>query len=278
MKNITVEYTYRHWEADLVPVFSSTILFMDKILHLAAANYIRTNKLYTFREICFGFLHIGRNNSQATLMLLEANLVDQIHYISRNTFEMALTLYFIDNDKSTRDSLAQRFKDYRCVVSHKVKNKLGKYKSIFGEMTKEEDDAKIEKDYKTFISKYGCDKNQLQTWSGKKMDKMIDILSDEELKSNMLRHYDLVTWANNMYLHANPLSLQESIRKYLRDEIDYKNRVMLLGSVFTTVLWIIEKALEQFSKNRIELTNDLSVIKKQHEEINQRARFNKLLM
>jgi hypothetical protein len=270
-------YSWKDVEDQLVPAFSSTISLMDKILHSAAANYIASKKLYLFRELCFGFLCTGRNNSDATLKLLEANLVDQIHYISRNTFEMMVILYYIDNDRHTKDVLSQRFFDYSTVDANQAMNVMINYPETFRGMRTEEDDRKAKQNYETFISRYTCSKPDLRTWSGKDMYHMIDSLKDVDIKADFLKRYRFMVWSNNKFLHPTPLSLQQSIIRYLNGEIDHKYRVMQLSSVFTSMFDIIKKVLGQFNKGRIELRNELDKIKDQHEEITRDARYRGLL-
>jgi len=256
------QYTWKQAEEATVPLFRSQIYLMDKMAQSVNKDYIASNKLFAFRELCLGCLLIGRNNSEATLCLIKDNLVDQVHYISRNTFEMMVILYYIDNDKLKRDELAQRFFDYQSIVSYQAKQVMTDYPESFIGIRTEENDREVEQNHNAFILKYTQDgkKPDLKSWSGKNLYSMIACLTDKKLKDDLMKRYQVMIKANNNYLHPTIQSLRQSIIKYLEGEIDYKFRVMQLHSIITSVDLIILKFLEQFPKGRIAFL-------KQHDDI-----------
>lgn len=256
------QYTFKEVEKKIVPLFRSQIVLMNKMAQSVSRDYIARDKLFPYRELCFGYLLIGRKNAEATLHLIKANLVHQVHYISRNTFEMMVTLYYIDNDKSKRDELTQRYFDYQGVKAHQAMKLMTDYPEPFIGIRTEENDKEVEQNYNVFIAKYtqGGKKPDLSTWSGKKLDKMIDSLTNKELKNDILRRYRIMVSMNNNFLHPTIQYLKQSILEYLKVEIDYKVRIMQLHSITTTMDLIIQKFLEHFPKGRPAFRKQLSDI------------------
>jgi hypothetical protein len=273
---MTDKYTWKEIEEDVVTTFHSQIVLMDEMLQSVSKNYIDKNKLFLFRELCFGFLWFGRNNSKATISLIKENLVDQVHYISRNTFEMMVILYYIDNDndKLKRDELAQRFFNYQSVLSRQVMKVITDYPESFTDLKTEGQDRVIEQGYKDFISKYKekGEKLDLKSWSGKNLYAMIDCFNNKEQKIDLMKRYQMMIKVNNNYLHPTYQSLRQSILRFLMDETDYKLRVTQLHSVTTSIDLIMQKFMEHFSKDRIAFRNRLRDIDYQYNAIMNRAR------
>ncbi|HBR22284.1 MAG TPA: hypothetical protein DD713_06935 [Nitrospiraceae bacterium] len=256
-------------EKELVSLVYSEISIIDKMLQSASVNYITSNRLFPYRELCFGFLVVARNNTEATLKLIEANLVDQIHFISRNTFEMMVILYYIDNDKFKRDELTQRFFDYHIVTAHRAMHIIESYPRSFVGVITEGNANEIKRDYDAFLTKYSQDgkKPSLTTWSGKNLSDMIDTISDENCKNDLMKRYKFMISANNYFLHPTELSLRQSILKYRESEISYKLRVKQIHSVLTSVDLIIHKYLEQFPKGRPAFKRELKDINNKHNKL-----------
>lgn len=189
---------WKNIEKRVLPLFREEIKLMEDMAKSTVAPYVMRHKLYQFRQVCLGYLLITKNNAQATIRLIKANLVHQIHYISRNTFEMVVTLYYIDNNKSQKDILTGRYFDYSKVQAYEAMKMINEYPEIFGGIGNEERDKQIQKGYDDFVSRYktGDKKLNLKTWSGKNLRQMIEDITDDEIKIDLLHRYRLMVRLN----------------------------------------------------------------------------------
>jgi hypothetical protein len=148
------------------------------------------------------------------------------------------------------------------------------YPEPFVGIRTEEKDKEVESNYKAFITRFTKDgkKPDLKTWSGKTIDKMIDSLTNKELKTDLLRRYRIMISMNNNFLHPTPQYLKKSILDYLKAETDYKVRIMQLHSITTTMDLIIQKFLEHFPKGRPAFRRQLSNINDGYNAIVRRAK------
>lgn len=256
-------------EKRLIPIFEIEIQLMDDITASVIKNY-HPKKIYPFREICLGYLLIAHSNAKATLFLINENLVHQVHYISRNTFEMVTTLYYIDDDESKKDALVERyFKFNASIVPFKAMKAMHEYPETFREITTNERDKEILREHDAYIKMYG---KNTQTWSGKNLPDMIKSLKDDETKNDLLKRYKLMVNMNNNFLHPTRQYIIQSIKDAIKREVDYKIRVMQLHSVSTSADLIIHKFLDNFPKGRPAFKQRLKKINEEYEVIRKTIR------
>lgn len=267
-------------EERIILLFEAEIKLMDDIARFIKINYLERKKRRSpLRELCLGYLLISRANAQATLLLIEANLVHQVNYISRNTCEMVVNLYYIDDDQSKREDLTKRYFEYHSVKAYQTMKTINDFPDDFSGITTPEQDKKIKEDYANFIAKYTVSgkKPNINTWSGKNLKEMITAISNSEMRDALLKNYKFVTRMNNNFLHPGIQSQRAAIRNYLKVDIDYIIRVMHLNSIHTFTGLIIKKLLEHFSKGRLEFVKRLDKINKAHDSISESVREQGLL-
>jgi hypothetical protein len=248
-------FTEQDWkkrEEAIIPILEETIKLMQDMTYSFQNDY-PSKRISLFRQICAGYLMIGKNNAKASLLLIENNLTYQIHYISRNMFEMVVTLHFIDNDKLRRDELAQRFFDYTSIQRYKVMEAMNKNRSIPQEFRTEEMDKEIEKKFNSFLKNYRTKEGKpprTDTWSGLSLPEMINTITNNYKKNDFLTGYDIMNRPNNQYLHPTVEYVKNIVKDELERNVDYKIRVSQLESIYVSSSQIIEKFLDNFQKNR----------------------------
>jgi hypothetical protein len=265
---------FKDIEEKLLPLFNERIKLINDMADSIRKTYIESNRLHPFRELCLGYLLIARNNSLATLRLLENNLVDQINYISRNTFEMVVTLYYIDNDESERKNLTDRYFEFSAVEAHEVMKLMEDYPLLNDGTWTPERDKKVKEAYDEFIKKYskGNKKPNTKLWSGKNMREMIESLKKVDVKKDLLYLYRLVVNMNNSFLHPTPISMRQTMKAHYNDEVHYVIRVMHLSSISASVDRIMQKFLEQFPKGRPGFRERLNDINKKNAVVSEEAK------
>ena len=165
----------------MLPLINELIVTINDMARSVPSKY-PSKRIYPFRELCLGYLLICRDNLEATVSLFEKDLGDQINYINRNMFEMVVTLFYIVDDKSKKEERTKRYFDYNdAVIKHKHKEMIQKHKDIFKDGLPEEQIKAIDNNYAKFHDKYK--KPNTQSWSGLKMDKMIDGLSSRMVRT-----------------------------------------------------------------------------------------------
>lgn len=237
---------------------------MDDLSMSVIEDY-HPKKLYPFRELCLGYLLIANNNAKATLPLIKANLVHQIHYVSRNMFEMVVILYYIDDDKSKKEELINRYFAFNSsIVPYKAMISMKEYPAPFEGIRTDKRDEEIIEGRKEFIKRYG---KETQTLSGKLLPDMIKAINDTETKNDLLKRYRLMTQMNNNFLHPTMQHFESAKKDFVSKEVDYKIRIMQLHSVSTSADLIIQKFLESFQKGRPNFRRRLTEINENYSSI-----------
>ena len=212
------------------------------------SNYPKA-RIYPFRELCLGYLLICKDNLEATVCLLDKNLGDQINYINRNMFEMVVTLFYISDDKSKKEERTKRYFDYNdAVVKYRHKEMILKHKDIFPGGLLEEQIKLIDQHYKKFENEYH--KPNRQSWSGLKIDKMIESLSSSDEKDKLLKHYQVAVYLNNQFLHPSILHIRSAFKAFFENK---SNHHAIMLQVMTTLYlagYIVDKFLSEFQKGR----------------------------
>lgn len=248
----------------LIKVLQDEICLADDMSKHIEEIYDRQLRMTPYRLLCLGYLITGRNNLDSSQKLIEANLVHQVHYICRNSFELVITLYFIENFKNhERDSWVKRYYDYSAVIQHKAKKIMYKHAATLEPITTPEKDAEIEAKYKEFEKKYKptTDKKiNTNTWSGIDNRAMINLITDQDTKDRLMMLYDTIVKGNNLFLHPTQHSMQEEIVSFFSKKVDYKQRYAMLYGLVTAMKMIFEVCLKKFSKGRIEFSRRLKLI------------------
>lgn len=255
---------WRGIEERVITVFKEKIKLMDDMAESAIQNY-HPKKIHPFRELCLGYFMIANNNSKAALRLIEDDLVHQVHYISRNTFEMAVTLYYIDDDKSKKDNLIERYFKYNAsIVPYKTLNSMKEYPKAFEGIRTDKRDEEILKAQTEFIKKYG---KEINSWSGKFIPVMIKDIKNTEIRNDLLKGYSIMVKMNNNFLHPTRQYILTAIKDFTSKKVDHKVRVMQLHSVSTSADFIMWKFLDNFSKGRPVFKKRLSEINENNDNI-----------
>lgn len=251
-------------EKKVISVFKKEVSLMTDLSMSVIEDY-HPKKLYPFRELCLGYLLIANNNAKAALRLIKANLVHQIHYISRNMFEMVVTLYYIDDDKLKKEELINRYFAFNSsIVPYKAMISMKEYPAPFEGIRTDKRDEEIIEGRKEFIKRYG---KETQTWSGKGLPDMIKTISDLETRNDLLKRYSLMVQMNNNFLHPTMQHFKSAKRDFVSKEVDYKIRVTQLHSVSTSADLIIRKFLESFQKGRPDFRERLDEINESYSSI-----------
>ena len=167
---------------DHYPVLIDMMGIMNDMA-LTATKKFSPSRISPFRALCLGYLLICKKNVEATLRLSEHNLVHQISYVNRNMFELALTLYYIDDDKHKIDERINRyFEHYNSVIRRKSIKTANKYPNFLDPVNPDVE-KEVDLNYKNFIDKYSKHgkKCNIESWSGKTMNSMIDDLLNVEI-------------------------------------------------------------------------------------------------
>jgi hypothetical protein len=240
-------------------IIQANILNAQEIVHIindmaiAVSKNYQPKKMHQFRFLCLGYLLIAKNNIEATIQLAEANLVHQLNYISRNMFEMVLTLYYIDDYKHKKNERIKRFYDYtNSIKRRQASERIVKYPDIFGPI-----DAKIEAEVDQKIkefremnkSKEGRKINEI-SWSGLNMAQMIEALSDIELRKQLTKEYEIIIALNNNFLHASGFYVKLAIKDFYSKKIDFRLFAGHVNTILSCTYMITEKTLNEFSKGR----------------------------
>jgi hypothetical protein len=242
---------WRDVEEMITRVYMEEIALMDDMIESIKNNY-HARQITPFREICFGYMVICRNNAKAALLLIKENLIHQVHYISRNMFEMVVNLCFIDNDDSKRQGLIERYFEYRIIGAYKTLEKMRKYSSIPQTVRTVQKDREIESNYESFKNKYKDAKGKinLNAWSGKTLPAMIKEIKDKQLRDNLTTGYDMMADINNQFLHLTHQYLGTVIKEEFDGNIDYKMRYTQLNSFMISTGLVIEICFNHFQRNR----------------------------
>jgi Family of unknown function (DUF5677) len=224
---------------------------MDDIYLSVRKNY--GTAMHPHMLLCVGTLRVACHNAEATIHLVDAELIHQVHYISRNMWELTINLYYILDKESQRDARLERYLRYGDeVLPFKL---LEAVKDHFEDDISEQLATRKEKKYRTFQEEYKTSKGKApdtSSWSGMNMYDMVDKLNNEEIKTEFKTFYKLLVKSNNLYLHPSWLYLKEAIAYTMGSYRDYQSRMNLMNSVFTAGKKIVEKVLEHFPEGRPE--------------------------
>ena len=249
-------------------IYLDEIKLMDEMIESVKNNY-QLNRMTLFRALCFGVLIICRDNAKAGLLLVKENLIHQVHYISRNMFEMIVNLCFIDNEDSKRQELVERFFEYRIVHAFKALKTMKKYPSIPQSVRTEQKDADIEEGYNDFRNKYkdANEKINLSKWSGKTLPDMINCIKDAELRENLMTGYEIMNETNNRFLHLSYDYVRTVIEGEYERVTDYQARYTQLSSLMVSADLTIKKYFIHFQKNRPAFKIKYDDIDKRHAQV-----------
>jgi hypothetical protein len=243
--------SWREIEDEISQIYVEELSLLDEMIESVKNNY-QSNRMTPFRLLCFGILIICRDNAKAGLLLIKQDLIHQVHYISRNMFEMIVNLCFIDNEESKRGELVERFFDYGIVNGFKTLNKMNKYPLIPQSERTEQRDRDIENGYNHYKNKYKDVKGKvnLKTWSGKTLPEMIKCVKDPKLCENLMTGYDIMNETNNLFLHLSNEYVRTVIKGEFEGVTDYQMRYTQLSSLMLSADLIIKKYFIHFQKNR----------------------------
>jgi hypothetical protein len=195
---------------ELVELFSVMVVS-------SRANYM--NKLYPARELCVGYLLLCRDNLKATILLLENNQGLQLYFISRNIFEIAVTLFYILSDVKEMDKRIDRYFEYNNSIKRQQGiNILSKLAKLGYDHTSNVNSEEINQKCKLFKEKFGKNgKLRDDTWSGLHMVQMIESLSGQE-KEELLEAYEIGIKISNSFLHPTRFSLRQAIDDFFSEK------------------------------------------------------------
>jgi hypothetical protein len=235
-----------------IPIIKEVIEIMNDMARAVPAKYSQ-NKIYPLRDLCLGYLLICKSNVEAALCLFENNHGHQINYINRNMFEMVVTLFYIKDDDKKIDERVTRYFEYNnAVIKYKTKEIVRKNRDIFSQEMPDELMAKVDQQYKKFVDKYyqGSKKSNINSWSGMKMPDMIESLSSQSDKENLLRHYRVAVNLNNTFLHPTGTFIRSASSAFYQGKIDYNHILLQIATVLHLAGHVIDIFLSQFQKGR----------------------------
>jgi len=233
------------------PILSEILGIMNDMA-LTSTKKFHPKRISPFRALCIGYLLIGKSNVEATLRLSDCNLTHQISYINRNMFEIALTLYYIDDDKSKIDERVSRyFEHYNAVIRRKSIKTSNKYPAFLDSVSNDIE-QEVDQNYKNYIDKYSRHgkKCNVESWSGITMKSMIESLLNDEIKGHLMKHYEIIINMFNNFLHPTKLSAELAIEEFVKGEIDQTTGLWQVKTTIGLALLIIEKHLSLFQKDR----------------------------
>ena len=135
----------------IIPVIEKQIILLEEII----ASFMENNdgsKISDFNLLCFGYLIIANNNSKATYLLVSNNLHYQAHFIRRIMFEMALNLFYIDNNINyTRDDLVERYFEHGKVRSYEALQTMLNHPEGFESVRDSVKDKTVLTEYRNYL-------------------------------------------------------------------------------------------------------------------------------
>jgi Family of unknown function (DUF5677) len=241
-----------------IPLLKAQVELMTDIFNTAWTNYAtKTGKMYYYRYFCIGSLLVARDNTNATVHLIEARLPYQVHYISRNMCELTVNLYYIFDDDAKREERLIRYgESSQAVIPYKAMKTIKKYSNPMGDTKFDKLCPVKEKEFDEHKKKY-VDFNR-NYWSGLTLNNMIVALKDKEerdkeTKDALLKLYDLIVGSNNDYLHPSWYYLEKVIEDTCRGAL-HSETILLTVALFGAGNLIINKVLENFPKGRPDFT------------------------
>lgn len=249
-----------NYKSDFLSVMHELVELFGDMVVSSRANYM--NKLYPVRELCVGYLLLCRDNLKATILLLENNQGLQLYFISRNIFEIAVTLFYILSDAKETDKRIDRYFEYNNSIKRQQGiNIMSKLAKLGYDHTSNVNSEEINQKCKLFKEKFGKNgKLRDDTWSGLHMVQMIESLSGQE-KEELLEAYEIGIKISNSYLHPTRFSLRQAIDDFFSEKIDYEIQLPAVSLIVGTSHAIAYKYLTQFPKGRPEFTEQLEDIR-----------------
>lgn len=223
-----------------------------------------TKRMYPYRQLCIGTLIVARNNAEATIHLVDAELIHQVHYISRSMLELTINLYYILDDEAERDARLERYRRYSDeVLPFKVLQVARKYPDRFKSQITEEQAEVKEKRCKGFLARYkrssGKDPSE-ESWSDMKMPDMIKKIINEEDRKELQTLYDFIVKLNNWYLHPSWYYLKSATADLVNPNRDHQESIAQMTMIFTAGEKIVMKSLANFPRGRPEFQARLTEI------------------
>jgi hypothetical protein len=246
----------------IISILEDTVTVLDDISNLFQNYY--PSEMSDFCYLCYGYIIISKHNIITSLFLLRNKMIYQVHYFSRNMFEMMTNLTYITDDKSKLEERIKRFFDYEKVQLYNQLKPLKEIPELFP-FRNETEEINVQNDYNNYMSLYYNKKNskRIGKWSGLNLKEMINLITDERKRNHLLMRYNLMTQLNNQYVHPSIEYIKGIIREEygLNDKYGEKDQmaVYLLQSIYMSISMIISLYVEQF------LINDHTIINKCYE-------------
>jgi len=249
-----------NYKKDFLDVMHELVELFGDMAESSRANYI--GKLYPARELCLGYLLLCRDNLKASIFLLENNQGHQLYFISRNIFELAVTLFYIVADRKEMSERVERYFEYNNSIKRQLGvNILRKLTELGYDHSADVNSGDLDQKCKLFKEKYGKGgKLRDDTWSGLNLVQMIECLSTQE-KEELLQAYEIGIKISNSFLHPTRLSLRQAIEDFYSGKIDYEIQLPAASLISGFSASIGYKYLTQFPKGRPKFTERLDAIR-----------------
>lgn len=218
-------------------------------------------RMYPNRQLCMGTMLVALNNGKASMVLVDKDLFYQIHYISRNMFELVVNLYYILDDDREIDERFERYRRYsKEVLPYQVMQVMKKYPEHVKDSPVEKDFAEKEKRYWKFRDKYAMNgKINLENWSGMKLPVLIEKIKDQKAKDELMLLYHFIAKTNNLFLHPTWHYLESALKDAV-SRIVYAERIAQITMIFSSGEKVTRKFLKYFPKSRPEFQKKLAHI------------------
>jgi len=239
---------------------------INDIFLSAWENYGASKRMYRHRHLCMGTLLVARQNTEATVYLIQAGLVHQVNYISRNMLELTINLCYILDDETQRDARVDRYIRYSDeILPYRAWQASEKYPEMFVKKQASQDRIEtIRQRYGAFVERYREKQNKdpnIESWIGMNMGRMIDAMKNEETRQGIRVLYDIVARSNNFYLHPSWYYLKSAISETVKPDKNYEETASQMTMIFLTACKVVTTFLEQFPKRRPEFLEKLGHIK-----------------
>lgn len=266
---LTLDALKKEYRARLEYLKKLSVL-MDEIFSSALSNYRSLKRMHPRRMLCMGSISIAKRNIDASVLLIETELSQQVHYISRNMYELTANLYYILDDESVWEQRLERYRRHSGqVLPYKVMRVMEKYPQYAIGINPDKDFPKKKNAYAEFKQKYEVKGKKFNdgTWSGKKLDLLIESLKDTKDKEALMEFYHSIVKQNNFFLHPSWFYLMETVKESVakadgrKDEkSDFKDNTALLTMMFLSGRLVVSKFLDHFPKGRPEFLKRLADI------------------
>lgn len=245
-----------------VECLQKLIDLMFEVLRSAYLNYgddYGKTRMYSNRQLCMGSMLVALNNGKASIALAKNGLFYQIHYISRNMFELVVNLYYMLDDDSEFDERFERYKRYsREVLPYRVIEVMKTYPEHVKDPPLEKIIAEKKMLFLKFKGKYSINgKISLESWSGRKLPDLIKKITDQKAKDDLMRLYHFIAKTNNFFLHPTWYYFESALKEAV-SRIDYAVRIAQITMIFSSGETVTRKFLKYFPKRRPEYQRKLA--------------------